>query len=129
MYLGGNSWIFFCFCFFYLVPVRMSSNDDGFDPARHQPGDVLTDDGFSEHGATQNVTDGAVGGAPHLLQVELLHPVLVRCDGGTFDAHAVLTHGFRSIHRHLVVRRVTVLDTQVKASRRQRRVLAESMEK
>lgn len=51
----------------YLVSVSMPADDDGFDPAGHQAGDVLTDDGLPEHGASQDVTDGPVGRAPHLL--------------------------------------------------------------
>src|SRR3954449_10281609 len=38
--------------------------------ARH----VLADDRFAEDRAAENVADGAVGRAPHLLQAELLHP-------------------------------------------------------
>lgn len=51
----------------YLVSVGVPADDDGFDPAGHQAGDVLTDDGLPEHGASQDVTDGPVGRAPHLL--------------------------------------------------------------
>ena len=49
----------------------MSANDDGLLPAGDDAGDVLTEDGLPEHSASQDVTDRAVGGTPHLLQVEL----------------------------------------------------------
>ncbi len=49
----------------------MAANDDGFLPARHKARNVVADDGFPEHCATEDVTDGAVGRLPHLLEVEL----------------------------------------------------------
>ena len=105
----------------HLVSVGVSADDDGLGPAGHQAGDVLTDDGLSEHRAPQDVTDGAVGRAPHLLELELLHPVLVWRDGGTLDAHVVALHGLGSVHRHLVVRGVAVLHAEVIALRRTQR--------
>lgn len=100
----------------YLVPVGVPADDDGLGPARHQAGDVLADDGLPEHGASQDVTDGAVGRPPHLLEVELLHAFLVRRDGGTLDAHAVFLHRFGRLHGDLVVCGVSVLDAQVIAA-------------
>lgn len=100
----------------YLVSMGVPAYDDGFGPAWHQARDVLTDDGLSEHRASQDVTDGAVGRPPHLLQLELLHALLVRRDGGALDAHIVALHGLRSLHRHLVVRGVAVLHTEVVAT-------------
>lgn len=48
----------------------MPPNDNGFLPAGDQARDILADDGFSEHCASKDVPDGAIGGLPHLLQVE-----------------------------------------------------------
>lgn len=48
----------------------VAANDDGLLPAGHKTGDVLADDGLSEYSATQDVTDGAIWGLPHLLQLE-----------------------------------------------------------
>ena len=91
------------------------ADDDGLHPAGHQPGDVLADDGLPEHGAAQDVADGAVGRAPHLLQLELLHAVLVGRDGGALDAHVVALHRLRRLHRHAVVSGVSALHAQVVA--------------
>ncbi|KAG7255447.1 hypothetical protein CRUP_030265 [Coryphaenoides rupestris] len=41
-----------------------------------------------------------LGRAPHLLQLELVHAILVRRDGGALDAHAVALHGGCRLHRH-----------------------------
>ena len=49
----------------------MATYDDGFDPRPDEARDVLTDDGFPEHGASENVTDRPIGRLPHLLQLEL----------------------------------------------------------
>ena len=51
----------------YLVSVGVSADDDRFDPGGDESGDVLTDDGLSEHRAAQDVTDRAVRRPPHLL--------------------------------------------------------------
>lgn len=55
----------------HLVAVGMPADGDGLGPARHQAGDVLADDGLSEDCPPQDVSDGAVGALPHLLQLEL----------------------------------------------------------
>jgi hypothetical protein len=51
--------------------VGVTTDDDGLAPARDETGHVLADDGLAEDGAAQDVTDGAVGRLPHLLQLEL----------------------------------------------------------
>lgn len=54
-----------------LVGVRVPAYHYRLRPARHQARDVAADDGLAEHGAAQDVTDGAVRRLPHLLQAEL----------------------------------------------------------
>ncbi len=54
-----------------LVGVGVTTDDDGLLPAGHQPGNVLADDGLAEHGAAEDVTDGAVGRLPDQLQLEI----------------------------------------------------------
>ena len=54
-----------------LISEGMTTNDDGLSPARHQARNVLDDDGLTEDGSSQDVTDGSVGGLPHLLKLEL----------------------------------------------------------
>ncbi len=49
----------------------MSANNDGLSPARNKTRDVLAKDGLTENSTTKNVSDGAIGGLPHLLQAEL----------------------------------------------------------
>lgn len=87
----------------------MAADDDGLHPPAHEPGDVFADDRLPEDSAAQNVPDGAVGRLPHLLQLELLNPLLVGGDGGTLDANAVLLYSFRGVLGHLVVGGITVL--------------------
>lgn len=93
------------------------ADDDGLDPAGHQAGDVLADDGLPEHRASQDVADGAVGRTPHLLELELLHAILIWRNCGALDAHAVPLDRLRRLHRHPVVCRISVLHTEVIASR------------
>lgn len=87
----------------------MTTDDDGFYPACHQPGDVFADNGFPEDSASKNVPDSAVRRFPHLFQLELLNPLLIRGDGGTLDTNIVLLDGFCSILGDLVIGGVTIL--------------------
>lgn len=66
-------------------------------------------------------TYSTVRTSPHLLQLELLHARLVRCDGRAFDADRVLLDGLGRIDSDLIVclgRLVSgfVLDTVPRAS-------------
>jgi len=48
-----------------LVTESVAANDDGLLPARNQAGDAVDDDGLTEDGAAESVTDSAVGREPH----------------------------------------------------------------
>ena len=54
-------------------------------------------------GVAEDVTHGAVGTLPHLLQFEFLYPGLVWGDGSAFDSDVVLLDGLRRVDRDLVV--------------------------
>ncbi|CAG9096414.1 unnamed protein product, partial [Plutella xylostella] len=96
-----------------LVGVRVAADDDGLLPAGDEPRDVLADDGLAEHGAAEDVADGAVGALPHLLELELLDSLLVGSDGGALDADVVLLDGVGTVDSDLVVGLVAVLHAQV----------------
>ena len=68
---------------------KSPANHDGLLPAWHQTRHIVYNNGLSENSAVQNVTDGAVGASPHLLQLELLHSRLIWCDGCALDAHPI----------------------------------------
>lgn len=93
----------------YLIPVRMTTYDDGLHPPAHKPGDVFADDSFPEDSAAQNISDGAIGRLPHLFQLELLNPLLIGGDGGTLDANIVLLYSFCGVLGDLVVGGITIL--------------------
>src|ERR1700680_62910 len=48
-----------------------AADDDRLGPAGYQPRHVLADDRLAEDDAAQDVADGAVGRAVHLLEIEL----------------------------------------------------------
>lgn len=91
----------------------MSADDDGLGPAGHQAGDILTYDGLPEHRAPEDVTDGPVGWAPHLLELELLHTFLVWRDGGALDAHIVTVDCLCCLNCHPVISCISVLHPKV----------------
>lgn len=96
-----------------LVGVCVAADDDGLLPAGDEPRDVLADDGLAEHGAAEDVPDGAVGALPHLLELELLDSLLVGSDGSALDADVVLLDGVGAVDGDLVVGLVAVLHAQV----------------
>ncbi len=98
---------------FVLVSESVAADHDGFGPAGHQAWDVIDHDGLAEHGAAEDVADGAVGALPHLLQAELLHACLVRGDGGALDANVVLLDRLGRVHGHLIVGGIAVLNTEI----------------
>lgn len=92
------------------------ANNYRLDPARNQAGNIFADNSLSEHSATQDVPDCSVGRAPHILELELLHALLVRSDGGTLDANVVALHSLRRFNSHLVIGGIAVLHSQVIAT-------------
>lgn len=44
----------------YLIPISVTTYDDGFYPSTHKPGDVFADNSFPEDSATQNISNGAI---------------------------------------------------------------------
>jgi hypothetical protein len=56
---------------------------------------------------------GAVGRAPHLLEIELLHARLVGRDGGALHGDAVLPGRLGRVDRHLVAGLVAMFDAEV----------------
>ena len=91
-----------------LVAIGVAADDDRLGPARNQARHVLADDRLAEDDAAEDVADGAVRRLPHLLEAELLHPGLVRGDGGALDADADLLDRFGRVDGDLVVGLVAV---------------------
>lgn len=100
----------------YLVSMCVPADNYRLDPAWNQAGNVFADNSLSEHSSSQDVPDCSVRRAPHLLEFELLHALLVRSDGGTLDANIVVPHSLRCLNSHLVIRGIAVLHSQVIAT-------------
>lgn len=110
----GSNWPAYSMNKAYLISMGMSANDDRPGPARNQAGNVLADDGFPKHRASKDVTDRAIGWTPHLLQLELLHALFIRSDGGALNAHVVSLHCLSCVNGHLVIGGITVFNSKVK---------------
>src|SRR6516162_9514795 len=96
-----------------LVAEGVAADDDRLGPARYQPRHVLADDRLAEDYAAENVADGAVWRAVHVMQIEFLHSRFVRCDGGAFDCNADLLGRFGRVDRDLVAGFVALLYAEI----------------
>jgi hypothetical protein len=56
---------------YYLVTKSMTTNHNGFLPARHQSWNRFTNDWFTEHSTTKDVPDCTIWTSPHLFQLKL----------------------------------------------------------
>lgn len=96
-----------------LVSESVSSDDDWLDPAWYATRNIIDDDGLSEDGTVENVSDGAVWTLPHLLQVKLLDSALVWGDGSALDSNLMLLGSLGAVDRNLIVSCVTRSHRQV----------------
>ena len=96
-----------------LITVGVTADHYRFRPIGHQSRDVGNDDRLPEDHAAQDVANRPIGRYPHLLEVELLHPRLIRGDGGALDAGAVLLDRVRGVNGDLVIGGVTMGDAEV----------------
>ena len=96
-----------------LITESVSADNDGFFPAGHKFRDVADDDGLTEDGAADDVSDGTVGGLPHLLKVELGDTSLIRGDGCALNANLAGLDCFSGVDSDLIISGVTVLDAEI----------------
>src|SRR5207249_12286753 len=73
-----------------LVAERVAADDDRLRPTWDEPGDVADDDRLAEDHPAEDVADGAVRGAVHPLEPELLHARLVGGDRRALHPDAAL---------------------------------------
>lgn len=101
-------------CGFVLITEGVSADDDRFLPAWDESRDVFDDNGFSEDGSVEYVSDGSVGTLPHFLQVELLDSGLIRSDGCTLDANLAFFDGFSSLDGNFVISGIPMFHSEIK---------------
>jgi len=106
----------------------VTTDDDGLLPTLNKTRDAGNNNGLTEDGASENVSDGAVRRQPHcrqsvptfhdigmcmltLLELELFHTLLIGGDGGALDGDRVLLGGLGRVDGDLVVGLVTVLQS------------------
>ena len=91
----------------------MSSDDDWFGPTWNTSWDVFDDNWLTEDDTTDDVSNCAVGGLPHLLKIELFNTCLIRCDGSALNANFASFYSLGAVNCDLVVGGVTVFDAQI----------------
>ena len=102
-----------------LVTKRVTANNNRLVPTRNQPRDVGNDDGLAENHSAQDVANGSIGAAPHLLEAKLFDSRLVRSNGCALDANPVLLDGVSGIDGDLVIGLVALFDAEVVVLERQ----------
>lgn len=96
-----------------LVTMSVSSDNNGLCPSWHESRHVFADDGFSEDGTIQDVSNGSVGGSPHFLELELLNSIFVGGNSCAFDADFVFFDCHSSVYCHLIVGLVSVFHAEI----------------
>jgi hypothetical protein len=95
------------------IAESVPSNDDRLGPILDKSGDVLDEDGLSEDGSIEVVSNGSIGTLPHLLKLELFDSGLIGSDGGALDADFAVFDGLGSIEGDFIVCLVSVFDAQI----------------
>ena len=101
-------------CCLVLVAECVAADDNRLLPAWDQSGNVLDDYWFSEHCSIEDVSDCAVGGLPHLLELKLLDSGLIGSDGSALNTDFTLLDGVGSINGNLIVGGISVFNAEVK---------------
>ena len=73
--------------------MSVSAYDNGLLPSGDEERHIVADNGLSEDGTIEDVTDGSIGRLPHLLQLELLHTLLVGGNGRALHSYLILLDG------------------------------------
>ena len=98
---------------FILITKSVSTNNNGCLPAWHKLGDVGNHDGGSKDSATNDVSNGSVGGSPHLLEAKFSDTSFVGGDSGALDTNLAGLDGFCGLDSDLIVSGITVLDAEI----------------
>ena len=91
----------------------VTTNHNRLGPARHKPGNIGDDDGLAEDHAAENVSNGAVWAAPHLLESKFFDSCLIGGDSRTLHTDPVGLNGVRGINGDLVICLITVLNREI----------------
>jgi len=91
----------------------VSSNNDRLSPAGDKLRDILAENGFSEDGTVEVVSDSTIGGLPHLLKLEFFNSSLIRSDCGTLDTDLALFDGSGSIESYFIISGISVFHAEV----------------
>ena len=101
------------FCIFIDISVCMTGNRDRFFPVAHARLDAFYDNRGTENGSVEHGTDRSVRALPHFFQIVLGHTRCIRRNGGTFDCYTVFLGSVCGIYGYLIVRLVSVFQSQI----------------
>ena len=92
----------------------MSSNDNWLLPSWNKFWDVRDNDGGSENGTSDDVSDCTVWRPPHLLEIKLCHTSFIGGDGCAFDSNFAGFDGFGGLNSDLVISSIAVFHAEIK---------------
>lgn len=98
---------------FVLISKGVPADDDWLLPSWNEARDVLDDDRLPEDCTVEDVSDGAIGTLPHLLEFEFLDSGLIGSDGRTLDAYLAFLDGFSSLNGDFVISGISVLNAKI----------------
>lgn len=93
-----------------LITESVSSDNNWLSPAWNATGDVGDHNRFSEDSAIEDVSDGAVGAPPHLLEVKLFDTAFIGGDGGALYGNLVFLGGISRVDCDLIISGITRCD-------------------
>ena len=86
----------------------MTGDGDRFLPCADRGLNSLHHNRSTEYGSVQDRTDRSIGAFPHFLQMIFAHAGRIGGNGGTLYRHSILLRCKGGIHRHLVIRLVSM---------------------
>ena len=92
----------------------MTTNDDWLSPAWYTFGNVFTENGFSKHSSVEFISNGSIGGLPHLFKVEFLNSSLIWSNSSALDTYFELFDSIGSIKSHLIICSISVFNPEIK---------------
>src|SRR6478735_1441117 len=96
-----------------LIAKSMTANAYRCGPVRDKTRHIVANDRLAKNSTIEDIPDSTIRAFPHLLQTKFFYTRFVRCNGGAFNAHAILFDSIGSINGNLVIGFIAVFNTEI----------------